>query len=39
MNPIEKVWANLKRLIRVHPQKEQDLDTAIEERFYKSFVY
>lgn len=38
LNPIEKVWANLKRLIRVHPQKEQDLDKAIEESLAVLFI-
>ena len=31
MNPIEHVWANLKRLIRVHPEREQNLQVAIDE--------
>lgn len=29
LNPIEHVWANLKRLLRKHPQKEQNLSIAI----------
>lgn len=31
LNPIEHVWANLKRLIRVHPDREQNLQLAITE--------
>ena len=31
LNPIEHVWANLKRLIRVHPDREQNLQFAIDE--------
>lgn len=31
MNPIEHVWANLKPLIRVHPEREQNLQVAIDE--------
>ena len=31
MNPIEHVWANLKQLIRVHPEREQNLQVAIDE--------
>lgn len=31
LNPMEHVWANLKRLIRVHPNKEKNLQRAIDE--------
>jgi transposase len=31
LNPIEHVWANLKRLIRVHPNREKNLQLAIDE--------
>ncbi len=31
LNPIEHVWANLKRLIRVHPNREKNLQHAIDE--------
>ena len=31
LNPIEHVWANLKRLIRKHPKREEDLSSAIKE--------
>jgi isfu1 transposase len=29
LNPIEHVWANLKRLLRKHPKREQNLSEAI----------
>lgn len=31
LNPIEHVWANLKRLIRKHPKRENDLSSAIKD--------
>lgn len=31
LNPIEHVWANLKQLIRAHPDREQNLQLAIDE--------
>ena len=31
LNSIEHVWANLKRLLRKHPKREQDLSWAISE--------
>ncbi len=31
LNPIEHVWANLKRLIRIHSDKEQNFSYAIAE--------
>ena len=31
INPIKHVWANLKRLIRTHPSREQNLQLAIDE--------
>lgn len=31
LNPIEHVWANLKRMIRVHPNREKDIHSAISE--------
>lgn len=31
LNPIEHVWANLKRLLRKHPKREEDLSKAIAE--------
>lgn len=38
MNPIEHVWANLKRLIRMHPEREQNLQVAIDESIGYLFV-
>ncbi len=37
-NPIEHVWANLKRLIRKHPKKEQNLSCAISESIGNLFM-
>lgn len=30
-NPMERVWANFKRLIRSHPDRESNLQLAIDE--------
>ena len=38
MNPIEHVWANLKRLIRVHPEKEKNLSLAIQDAIAQLFI-
>lgn len=38
LNPIEHVWANLKRLIRVHPDRERNLQLAIEDSIGCLFV-
>jgi transposase len=38
LNPIEHVWANLKRLIRTHPSREQNLQLAIDESIGGLFV-
>lgn len=37
-NPIEHVWANLKRLIRTHSKKEQNLSEAIGESMGCLFI-
>lgn len=38
LNPIERVWANLKRLIRFHPDREENLQNAIDESIGLLFV-
>jgi transposase len=38
LNPIEHVWANLKRLIRKHPLKEQNLSAAIADAIRSLFM-
>lgn len=38
LDPIEHVWANLKRLIRIHPDNEQNLSYAIEESIAQMFI-
>lgn len=38
LNPIERVWANVKRLIRVHPDREENLQNAIDESIGLLFV-
>ena len=38
MNPIEHVWANLKRLIRIHPEKERNLSLAIQDSIAQLFI-
>ena len=38
MNPIKHVWVNLKRLIRIHPDREQNLQLAIDESIKHLFM-
>lgn len=38
LNPIEHVWANLKQLIRIHPDREKNLQRAIDESIGLLFV-
>jgi len=38
LNPIEHVWANLKRLLRKHPKREQNLSEAIADSMGCLFV-
>jgi transposase len=38
LNPIEHVWANLKRLLRKHPKREQNLSEAIADSIGCLFV-
>jgi transposase len=38
LNPIEHVWANLKRLLRKHPKREKNLSEAIAESMGHLFV-
>lgn len=38
LNPIEHVWANLKRLIRIHPEKETNLSCAIQQFTAQMFI-
>ena len=38
LNQIEHVWANLKRLIRVYPDREKNLQRAIDESIWLLFM-
>ena len=38
LNPIEHVWANLKRLIRIHPEKETNLSCAIQQSIAQMLI-
>ena len=38
LNPIEHIWANLKRLLRKHPLREKDLSAAIAESIGNLFL-
>lgn len=38
LNPIEHVWANLKRLIRKHPDRENNLSSAIAKSLAHLFI-
>ncbi len=38
LNPIEDVWANLKRLLRKHPLREKNLSWVIKESIYNLFI-
>lgn len=38
LNPIEHVWANLKRMLRKHPLREKNLSLAIAESLCSLFI-